>query len=69
MDINYAALVPIVVLALGFIVFCLVDIARHDVKYIPKWVWALICCVSVPMGGIVYLLLGRDTGTSDDRDA
>lgn len=69
MDLNYAALVPIVVLALGFIVFCLVDIARHDVKYIPKWGWALICCVSVPMGGIVYLLLGRDTGTADDRDA
>jgi Flp pilus assembly protein protease CpaA len=64
MDINWAAIAPLIVLAVGFVVFCLVDIARHDVKYIPKWVWALICVVSIPLGGIVYLLVGRDSGSA-----
>lgn len=64
MDINYAALAPVIILAVGFVVFCLVDIARHDVKYVPKWVWVVICCASVPLGGIIYLLVGRDAGSS-----
>ncbi len=49
-------------LALAFVGYCLVDIARHDVRHLPKWVWALICLLSVPLGGIVYLLVGRDHG-------
>jgi hypothetical protein len=63
-DINWAAIAPLIVLSVGFVVFCLVDIARHDVKYIPKWVWALICVASIPVGGIVYLLVGRDSGSA-----
>lgn len=60
MDIPWAALAPLIVLGVGFVVYCLVDLARHDVRYLPKWAWALICILSVPMGGIVYLLVGRD---------
>jgi hypothetical protein len=55
-----AALVPLVVVAVGFVVFCLVDLARAgEVRFLPKWAWAVICVVSVPLGGIVYLALGR----------
>ena len=64
MDINWTALAPIIVVAIAFVIFCLVDIARHDVQYIPKWLWAVICCLSVPLGGIIYLLVGRDSGSS-----
>jgi hypothetical protein len=63
-DINWAALAPVIVLLLAFVVFCLIDIVRHDVRYLPKWVWAIICCATVPTGGIVYLLIGKDPGTS-----
>lgn len=57
---NPAALVPLVVVAVGFVVFCLVDLSRAgEVCYLPKWAWAVICVVSVPLGGIVYLALGR----------
>jgi hypothetical protein len=63
-DIPWAALAPVLVLLLAFVVFCLVDIVRHDVRYLPKWVWAIICCATVPTGGIVYLLIGKDPGTS-----
>lgn len=49
---------------MAFIVYCLVDISRHDVNYLPKWAWAIICVVSIPVGGIVYLLVGRNSGTT-----
>lgn len=60
LHVPIAALLPIVVLAVAFLVYCLVDIARHPVKHLPKWAWVLIAVASVPAGGIVYLLVGRD---------
>jgi hypothetical protein len=47
-------------LAIGFDAFCLVDIARAaQVRYLPKWAWALICLIQTPGGGIVYLSIGH----------
>ena len=51
---------PLVVIALAFVVFCLVDLRRAEVRYLPKWAWAIICLISVPLGGIVYLVVGRE---------
>lgn len=60
-DVPWAALAPILLLALGFVIWVLVDIARApSVKYLPKWAWMVISVISIPVGGIVYLLLGRD---------
>ena len=56
---SLAALLPIVVLLAAFFIYCLVDLARHPVRYLPKWAWALICVLSIPIGGIVYLIVGR----------
>jgi hypothetical protein len=37
-------LIPVLVLAVGFVVFCEVDFARaEEVRYLPKWVWAILC--------------------------
>ena len=58
--------VPLPLLALGlvgagFVVYCWVDLARAGtVRYVPKWAWAIICVVSVPIGGIIYLAAGRE---------
>ena len=47
-------------LAIGFDAFCLVDIARAaEVRYLRKWTWAIICLVQIPLGGILYLSIGR----------
>ena len=47
-------------LAVGFDAFCLADIARAgQVRYLPKWAWALICLAQTPGGGIIYLSIGR----------
>jgi hypothetical protein len=30
-----------------------------QVRYLPKWAWALICLAQTPGRGIVYLCVGR----------
>ena len=46
-------------LAAGFDALCLADIARAgQVRYLPKWAWALICLAQTPLGGIIYLSIG-----------
>ncbi len=63
MNVPVAALAPILVLVLAFIAYCLFDLSRSDVRYLPKWLWAMICVLSVPVGGIIYLLVGRQPGS------
>jgi hypothetical protein len=58
-DIPWAALLPVLLLVLAFVGYCLVDLARHEVRYLPKWAWVIICLVSIPFGALVYLLVGR----------
>ena len=56
-------LIPVLVLAAGFVVFCEVDLARaEEVRYLPKWVWAILCMgigLTIPFGGIAYLVFGK----------
>lgn len=62
MDNIWAALAPLIVVAVAFVGYCLFDISRSEVKHLPKWAWALICVFSIPVGGIVYLMVGREPG-------
>ena len=59
--INWAAIAPLIVLALALVIWCWVDISRHEVRYLPRWLWAIIVAFSVPFGAIVYVLVGRDS--------
>ncbi len=57
-----AALVLLLAFALvvGWEFFCLADVARADkVRFLPKWAWAVACLIQIPLGGVLYLLLGR----------
>jgi len=63
-DLNLVAIAPIALLLVGFVVYCLIDVSRSEVRGLPKWAWAIICIISVPLGGIVYLIVGRDSGRS-----
>jgi ABC-2 type transport system ATP-binding protein len=62
MSLSHGAAAPIAVLAVAavFVVFCLVHLARAaQVRYLPKWAWALIICLAIPWGGLAYLIFGR----------
>jgi hypothetical protein len=67
-----AALLPLLVAGLLLVGWALVDLGRSEVRWLPKWAWALIIVGSIPMGAIVYLVVGRigpTTGPAvDDRD-
>ena len=55
-----AVAVPVLAVAVAFAALCLVDLARAgQVRYLPKWVWAVVICVSVPWGGLAYLIFGK----------
>lgn len=62
MDIPWAAVLPVAVLLIAFVAYCLVDLSRSEVRYLPKWAWAVITIASIPLGGVVYLLVGREPG-------
>ena len=56
-------IIPILVAAAGFAVYCLVDLAHaKEVRYLPKWGWAILCVgigLTIPWGGILYLAFGK----------
>jgi phospholipase D-like protein len=57
--VNPAVVTATAVLA-AFVAICLADIARaEDVRYLPKLAWAGICLILVPLGGLLYLGIGR----------
>jgi ABC-2 type transport system ATP-binding protein len=60
MDVQRVVLLSIGLLALGLLVACLVDLSRREVRHLPKWGWAAIIVLgSVPVGPLLYLLVGR----------
>jgi hypothetical protein len=67
--------VPVAVgaLAAGFVVFCLIDLARAEkVRYLPKWVWAILCVglgLTIPWGGILCRVAGKDRSSTPPSPA
>jgi hypothetical protein len=53
-----AVLIPLVVVAVGFVAYCEIDLARADeVRGLPRWLWAILCLNAV--GAFAYLAAGR----------
>ena len=49
-----------VILVAGWEILCLASLARVErVRFLPRWAWAVACIIQIPLGGIVYLLVGR----------
>ena len=57
---HAAVAIPVLVAAVGFVVACLIVLARGGPpRSLPKWGWALIICFSIPWGGVAFLAFGR----------
>ena len=57
-----AALVLFLGLALlaGWEIMCLGQVVVAErVRFLPRWIWAVACLIFIPLGGVVYLLIGR----------
>lgn len=65
---NPKILIPVIIIIALYLIICFVDLFKvNKTKFLPKWAWSLIICISVPLGGIIYYLLGRDVlGESDE---
>ena len=52
-------LIPILVIQYGLLIFAIVQLAKNEVRYMPKWGWILIIVFINPIGPIVFLLIGK----------
>lgn len=60
-EIPIAAVLPLLIVGVAFAAYCLYDLVRAPtVRHLPKLVWGLVICLSIPLGGVVYLVAGRD---------
>ncbi len=52
-------LAPFIVLELLLKIFCLYRLSKDEVKYFPKFAWALIIIFAATIGSVAYLMAGR----------
>jgi hypothetical protein len=53
-------IIVVLALAVSWDGLCLWDLAHAErVRYLPKWAWAVICLISCPWGGLLYIAIGR----------
>ena len=38
----------------------------RSVRVLPKWIWVILCVLVAPVGGILYLTLGRPLGPDEN---
>ena len=54
------ALAPLVILAIAYVAWITNDILKSEVRHLPRWAWILVTVFSIPLGGIIYLAIGRE---------
>ncbi len=58
---NIYLLIPLLIIMIAYILFLVYDILNNkETKFLPWWLWIIVSCLSIPFGGIIYLLIGRD---------
>ena len=53
-------LIPLILVQLGLMVYCLMDLSRRERVKGPKWLWALIIIFGELIGPVLYLIVGRE---------
>ncbi|MFQ3844746.1 transcriptional regulator [Staphylococcus pseudoxylosus] len=61
-------LIPIIMIIAIYLVICFVDLLKvNKTKFLPKWLWGVIICISIPLGGIIYYIIGRNVLGDNDE--
>lgn len=53
-------IIPLVILQLGLMIYCLVDLSRREHTKGPKWLWAVVIILGELLGPVIYLVVGRE---------
>ncbi len=55
-----AVLLIALIVVIRFEMFCLTDIAQApEVRLLSRQAWVVVTIISIPLGGILYLMFGR----------
>ena len=47
-------------LLIGWEILCLGQVIQAErVRFLPRWIWAVASLIFIPLGGILYLAVGR----------
>ena len=52
-------LIPILLLQLGLMAYCLYDLSRREKTKGPRWLWLVLIVFGELIGPVLYLLVGR----------
>lgn len=52
-------LIPVIIIEYGLLIFAIVQCAKNEVRYLPKWGWILIIVFINIIGPIIFLLIGK----------
>ena len=59
----FPLIAPLLIIEIVLLVVALVDLIRREqVRYLPKWAWAVIIIFLNFIGPVAYLILGREEG-------
>jgi hypothetical protein len=53
-------LIPILIIQVGLMIFCLLDLSRRETTRGPKWLWVVLIVLGQLWGPILYLVIGRN---------
>lgn len=58
--------IPLIIIEYGLMIYAIVQVARNEVAYLPKWGWILIIVLVNIIGPIVFLIVGRKKDKEND---
>ena len=54
-------IIPLVLLQLILMIVALVDLSKREkVRWLPKWLWAIIIILGELLGPVIYFVIGRE---------
>jgi hypothetical protein len=58
--------IPLIIIEYGLMIYAIVQLARNEAAYLPKWGWALIIIFINIIGPVVFLIVGKKKEIEND---